>query len=279
MNDAELALDETLTAEAATVPLLRELVTTFARSSGLAGDVATTVDNCLDNIGRLLAGRAGYTFGLSDWKHATFDDVVAAMRAAGGSPDGPANADGGAFIDPDAALGAIAHQRSVLTRLQAAGSGRVLVATGHPFALLAHYGAVARALTAAGVTVLRPLEGAGRKLTTAGGRPCSLRYLDGVASVFQGVALHHTHHSHYMEAMLAEVGGPARVDLVVADHGFAGAAIEAGVPTLAIADVNDLALPLAQARGRTEGVLVLDDGLDASSFVLVTEAILGVTVK
>jgi len=245
-------------------------------SSGLAGDVATTVDNCLDNIGRLLAGRAGYTFGLSDW-NATFDDVVAAMRAAGGHPDVPANAEGGAFIDPDAALRAIAHQRSVLTRLLATGSGRALVATGHPFALLAHYGAVARALTAAGITVLRPLEGCGPRLMTAGGRPCSLRYLDGVASVFQGVALHHTHHSHYMEAMLAEVGGPAHVDLVVADHGFAGAAIEAGIPTLAIADVNDLALPLAQARGRTDGVLVLDDGLDASQFVPVTDAILGVT--
>jgi hypothetical protein len=36
-----------------------------------------------------------------------------------------------------------------------------------------------------------------------------------------------------------------------ADHGFAGAAIERGIPTLSIADVNDPALPLAQLRGRT----------------------------
>jgi hypothetical protein len=267
-----VAPSRTPDAVADTGALSRHLV-----SSGLAGEVATTVENCLDNVERLLAGRAGYTFGLSDWKDATFDEVVAAMRAAGGRPDGPAGADGGAFIDPDAAVAAIAHHRAVLDRLRAAGSGRVLVATGHPFALLPHYGAVSRALTAAGITVLRPLEGAGPVLTTAGGRPCSLRYLDGVACVFQAVALHHTHHPHYMEAMLDEVGGPAGVDLVVADHGFAGAAIEAGIPTLAIADVNDLALPLAQGRGRTEGVVVLDDGLDASRFVPVTDAVVGPT--
>lgn len=243
-------------------------------AAGLAARVATTVDNCLDNVGRLLAGRPGYTFGLSDWKDATFDEVVAAMRAAGGHPDDPGESEGRAFIDPDAAVAAIAGHRATIARLMAAGQGRVILATGHPFALLAHYGAVARALSGAGVTVLRPLEGAGPGLVAADGRPCSVRHLDGVACLFRGVALHHTHHAHYMEAMLDDAGGAAGVDLVVADHGFAGAAIEAGVPTLAIADVNDLALPLAQARGRTASVIVLDDGLDASSFVPVTQAVL-----
>jgi len=245
-------------------------------SAGLAGPVATSVDSCLDNIARLLAGRPGYTFGLSDWKDATFDEVVGAMRAAGGRPDDPAPGESrSAFIDPDVAVAAIAGHQAVVARLRSAGRGRVLVATGHPFALLGHYGAVARALAEAGVSVLRPLEGAGQRLVAADGKPCSLRYLDGVACLFRGVALQHTHHPHYMEAMLAEVGGPGGVDLVVADHGFAGAAIEAGIPTLAIADVNDLALPLAQARGRTANVVVLDDGLDASRYVPVTAAVLG----
>jgi hypothetical protein len=58
-----------------------------------------------------------------------------------------------------------------------------------------------------------------------------------------------------MQNMLKEVDG---IDLVIADHGFAGAAVEAGLPTLSIADVNDPALPLAQARGRTDGVLVIE---------------------
>ncbi len=45
----------------------------------------------------------------------------------------------------------------------------------------------------------------------------------------------------------------------MADHGFAGAAIEAGVETLSIADVNDPALIVAKAQGRTDVVLVMDD--------------------
>ena len=244
-------------------------------ASGLAGHVATSVGNCLDNIGRLLAGRPGYTFGLSDWVDAAFDEVVAAVVAAGGNPqDTGGGRDGPAFIDPAAAVRAIARHREALTDLRARGAGRVLVATGHPFALLGHYAAVARDLESAGITVLRPLEG-GARLTAADGRPCSLRYVEGVACLFQDVALQHTHYPDYMQAMLAAIDGPAGADLVVAAHGYAGASIEAGIPTLAIADVNDPALPLAQFRGRTDGVLVIDDGLDASHFVPVTRALLG----
>ena len=65
----------------------------------------------------------------------------------------------------------------------------------------------------------------------------------------------HTHSPAAMERIL----GAIRPDLVVADHGFAGAAIEAGVETLSVADVNDPALLVAQAQGRTEVVVVMDD--------------------
>ena len=51
-----------------------------------------------------------------------------------------------------------------------------------------------------------------------------------------------------------------------ADHGFAGAAIEAGVETISIADVNDPALLVAKAQGRTEHVLVFDDHVDPNAY-------------
>jgi hypothetical protein len=57
-----------------------------------------------------------------------------------------------------------------------------------------------------------------------------------------------------------------RPDLVVADHGFAGAAIEASVETLSIADVNDPALIVAKAQGRTEVVVVLDDHVPPEAY-------------
>ena len=91
--------------------------------------------------------------------------------------------------------------------------------------------------------------------------------------MFHDRSLRHTHLPDYMEAMLDDLADDPP-DLVVGDHGFAGAAIEAGIATLSIADVNDPALPLAQARGRTDGVLLIDDGLQPDLFAPVTQAIL-----
>jgi hypothetical protein len=72
----------------------------------------------------------------------------------------------------------------------------------------------------------------------------------------------HTHRPDAMERILAE----ERPDLVVADHGFAGAAIEARVETMSVADVNDPALIVAKAQGRTEVVVVLDDHVPAEAY-------------
>jgi hypothetical protein len=65
-----------------------------------------------------------------------------------------------------------------------------------------------------------------------------------------------------MERMLSEV----TPDLVFADHGFAGAAIERGIETISIADVNDLAPVVAKAQGRTELVIVMDDNVQPESY-------------
>ncbi|HEX2272998.1 MAG TPA: phosphatase [Acidimicrobiales bacterium] len=242
--------------------------------SRLAGNVATSVENSLGNCRHLVEGHPEYTFGLSDWRDADFTEAVAAVEAAGGRPHGWGATDGGAAIDPEAAVAAIERHREALAPFLTGSRGRVLLATGHPFALLAHYAALSRALGDAGNRVLRPLEGDRDRVRTPDGRRASLRYLDGVACLYQDAALKHTHRPDPMEAMLEAVGGPDGVDLVVADHGYAGAAVERGIPTLSIADVNDPALPLAQARGKTDGVLVIDDGLDASLFRPVTAAIL-----
>lgn len=115
----------------------------------------------------------------------------------------------------------------------------------------------------------------GREVTrTPQGSPCSIAYVGGTAALFYGWSVHHTHRFEFMEAMLDDLGSTALPDLMVADHGFAGAVSEAGIPTLSIADVNDPALPLAQPRGRTDGVLLIDDGLQPELFAPVTEAIL-----
>jgi hypothetical protein len=252
--------------EASEEALLSHLV-----ASRLAGRVATSAAGSLTNCARLVDGDLDCTFGLSDWKDATYEEVVAAVQALGGtalSADEPGDA-GDGFIDPEATLRSISTHGRMLGDFVAGGGGRVVIATGHPGTLTAHYGTLAGALLGAGCHILRPLEDEGAPIT----------YMDGVAALTLDGGRRHTHRPDLMQDMLERLGGADGVDLVLADHGFAGAAIEAGIRTLSIADVNDPALPLAQARDRTSGVLLIDDGLDPSVFVPVTEAMLGWTYR
>jgi hypothetical protein len=238
----------------------------------LAGAVATSPASTLANCGRLIAGDPRYTFGLSDWRDATLREAVDAVRSlCGGDPGGSESLDGDGYIDPVATRRAIEVHRRSLAETAAGGTARVLLATGHPTGLLGHYGAVARALQAAGCRLLVVLDDTTVR-TGDDGRRRDLRFVDGVACVSDGGSLRHTHLPAYMEAMLDELDG--HVDLVIADHGMAGAAVERGIRTLSIADVNDPALPLAQVRGRTDGVLPIDDNLAPRLFVPVTRAML-----
>ncbi|MFM7718932.1 MAG: phosphatase, partial [Actinomycetota bacterium] len=132
---------------------------------------------------------------------------------------------------------------------------RVLLATGHPIGLAHFYMALGRFLAARGVEILRPCDGLSWKKRD--GRRREIRYLGDVAVITDRTAPRHTHSPEPM-ARILEVVGP---DLVLADHGWAGAAIERGVETLAIADVNDPALIVARAQGRVDVVLVMDDNV------------------
>jgi hypothetical protein len=46
---------------------------------------------------------------------------------------------------------------------------------------------------------------------------------------------------------------------VLADHGFAGAAVERGIPTVAVMDINDPALAVAAAEHRDVTLVPMDD--------------------
>ena len=84
----------------------------------------------------------------------------------------------------------------------------------------------------------------------------SIGYLSGVGMQTDGRVPRHTHWPDAMRRMLAS----ERPDLVLADHGFAGAAIEAGVETVSAA------LLVAKAQGRTEVVVVMDDHVAADAY-------------
>ncbi len=233
--------------------------------------MATGSQQSLDNCQKLLDGDPDYTFGLSDWKTASFDQVRDALVAACGEKAVTADPEGPGWIDPDAVVTAILGHRDRLSA-HASARSRVLLATGHPTGLLPHYMGLARALQAAGCQLLTPLDD---QWVVDAQRRLGLRFLEGVACVRTGGDLVHSHRSTYMEAMLQALDDQARPpDLVIGDHGMAGSAIERRIDTLGIADVNDPALFLAEARGRTKSVLPIDDNLAPRLYQPVTAAML-----
>jgi hypothetical protein len=255
-----------------TTDLMTALTDHLVRTQ-LAGEVQTSPRSTINNCHRMARGHAHYTFGLDDWREISAEDAIAAVReVCGGDPLNADDPNGPGWIDPDAAIRGVAVHRGRLRQAAESGGLRVLFATGHPTGLLAHYQALARALQQHGSLLLSPLDDEWVDWDRTG-RQLGIRFLDGVACVYDGGSLRHSHRSVFMEAMLAtlDVG---TVDLVVGDHGMAGAAIAAGLPTLSLADVNDPALQVAQVRGRTDAVLPIDDNLAPAKFVPVTAAML-----
>jgi methylase of polypeptide subunit release factors len=48
-------------------------------------------------------------------------------------------------------------------------------------------------------------------------------------------------------------------DLVLGDHGFAGAALARGIPVVAVVDINDHALAVAKAEAMDVTIIPMDD--------------------
>jgi hypothetical protein len=209
-------------------------------------------------IRRLVEGDPDAQFGLRDLGRFSEREVLEMMAEEAGFDADPALIQGPTAIDPYPVLAAC---EAVGLRLaQAAERGeRVVLATGHPAGLPLLYQGAGELLETHGAKLLRPISGL--KWTELG-RHRSIRYLHGVAVLSDHGSTLHTHSSGPMERMLED----ARPDLVFADHGFAGAAIQAGIDTVSIADVNDPALVVAKWQGRTETVIVMDDNVQPEDY-------------
>jgi len=93
-----------------------------------------------------------------------------------------------------------------------------------------------------------------------------------VGTLGDGASLLHTHGADPMRDLLRELDA---VDLVVADHGFAGAAIVAGIPTVAVMDTNDPALAVVARRGADLTVVPMDDNRPQNSYAAALEVLKG----
>jgi len=227
----------------------------------VAGVAAHPVDNVRRNIQLLVEQDPDKLFAMSDMPgRFGFEEILGLVEAEAGAPIDRSARFGPVHIEPEPILAACEALGDRLATASAAGE-RVVVATGHPNGLDVLYRQVAELMSERGAKLLHPADGA---VIQEPGRPVPwrVRYLGDVALVTDEVAPKHTHAGDAMRRILAD----ERPDLVLADHGFAGAAIEAGVETVSVADVNDPALIVARAQGRTQIVVVMDDNVDADDY-------------
>ncbi|GII81303.1 putative phosphatase [Sphaerisporangium rufum] len=247
--------------ETAVVPTREELRDHLVRTR-IAGDVATSRENNLDHYRSLAVRDPHYMFGLTlagDW---TFRDVLALMAKAAGVVADPGHRAGQDTIDPERTIDALEMMGDRIAAALRRAGARVLIATGHPTGLLTTHLALARLVRRTGATLVTPAEE--RSFTSGGlGRRRRIRYLDDVAMLDDGGALVHTHDPAPMQAMLGELAaqGAAPPDLVIADHGWAGAAGEAGIETVGFADSNDPGLFVGEAEGKIAVTVPLDDNV------------------
>ncbi|MEV7966641.1 phosphatase [Sphaerisporangium sp. NPDC088356] len=244
--------------ETATAPSREELRDHLIRTK-IAGDVATSRENNLDHYRSLAVRDPHYMFGLTmdgDW---TYRDILALMSKAAGVVADPEYRHGQDTIDPDRTIDALDVMGDRIAAVLKRDNPRVLIATGHPTGLLTTHLALARLAREHGATILTP--GEQRSFSAGGlGRKRRIRYLDDVAMLDDGGALVHTHDPAPMQAMLTELGDE-KPDLVIADHGWAGAAGEAGLETVGFADSNDPGLFVGEAEGKIAVTVPLDDNV------------------
>ncbi|MDB1086812.1 phosphatase [Streptomyces sp. ACA25] len=235
------------------VPSRSELLEHLLRSR-IAGRVATPRENNLSHYRELANGNRHFWLGLELGDRWTDEqDVLAVMAERCGVDEDPEHRQGQDTIDPVLTLAAL-DRTAALLRKAAADRRPVLTATGHPGGLLDVHAQVAAALRAAGCELVRVPLG----LTADGG---VVTQVAGVAVHERGATLWHTHSPAPMAEILRALPreGQELPGLVIADHGWAGCAAQAGIEAVGFADSNDPALFLGEAEGTLSVCVPLDD--------------------
>lgn len=209
---------------------------------GLAGLTPNTPEANLRSIRQLLDGNVFYTFGIEAVRRALAtqaldeEGILDLMAWHCGQANGRDFLAQPGTIAPDRALAGLeagaAAMRHVIAR-----AGRVAFGTGHPGSMLNAYNRLADYLEQRGCHVVTAPPGA------TVGVDWVLDFVGRVAVTSDTCGVLHGHSTRPMERFLAACPDP--VDLVIADHGHAGAAINAGLATIAVMDTNDPALAVA----------------------------------
>lgn len=209
---------------------------------GLAGTTPNTRDANLRAIRLMLDGNEFYTFGIRRVADALakgmLDEagVIALMATANGLASPEAFLADYGVIRPAAAFEGLVRAARLFRRYVRAGA-TLAFGTGHPGSMLTFYNRLADYARSQGATVA--LGEVGAKV----GVDWYLDHIGDVAVTSDFCGVLHGHSTRPMEAVIETWTGP--IDLVIGDHGHAGAAINAGIACIAVMDTNDPALEVA----------------------------------
>ncbi len=221
-------------------------------------------ENNVHKIKLLLELDSSTTFGMEErLRGVGFEEAYEAVAHQLGYPPDHEETPGRGCIDP-ARTATRLMEAGERIRAVAGSGGRIVFGTGHPGALLVYYLGLARWVEELGGEV---------PVTEVRGRDeqdIPLDWAGQVAIMGDGASLLHTHDPGPMRHALGQVGP---VDLVVADHGFAGVAVAAGIPTVAIMDTNDPAFAVAAGRGADVIVIPIDDNRPLNSYTAALEVL------
>ncbi len=163
---------------------------------------------------------------------------------------------GRGYISPGSTLKGLKAGALTLRRVASQG-GAVVFATGHPGAMIDYYTELADLVRKLGGRVLDLARG---QLVFQGDDRDQVRVVDSVNSIAflsDTCSALHAHDSRPMELMLDEA--ERLPDLVVADHGFAGEAINRNIPVVAVMDTNDPGLAVAKHLGANLVLIPMND--------------------
>lgn len=115
--------------------------------------------------------------------------------------------------------------------------------------------------------ISQPADGRGYELSTYRCTGCGLHdttevldYVGETAVISTGEIVLHTHDCRPMEVILTAARQDNQaVDLVIADHGFAGYAIKSDLAVIAIMDTNDPAIAASKLLGYQPIIIPMDD--------------------
>ena len=234
-------------------------------SAGVVGtNTSHGAENNLHKIDLLTEFDASTTFGMKDLLFGVgSEEAYEAVAHHLGYPPDAEETPGRGSIDPSRTAASLLEAGGRIQATARAG-GRIVFGTGHPGALLVYYLGLARWVEGLGGEAL-VMESQGREE-----QDVPLDWAGPVAVMGDGASLLHTHDPTLMQHVLRQVGA---VDLVVADHGFAGAAVAAGIPVVAIMDTNDPALAVVAQRGVDIQVIPMDDNRPLNFYAATLEVL------